>query len=514
MRLDRQLVVEALPNYDVGEEIGRGGWAIVLHARHRILDREVAVKQLPVAFGADPIVRKRFIEEARLVAKLDHPHIAPVYDFVERDGVCLILMEYLSGGSLWDRFQRIGVRPDEACAYILVVASALEHAHEYGILHRDIKPENFLFDDRPGMIKLSDFGIAKVLGTSAAQLTAAGQIIGTPAYMAPEQILGQPVTAATDVYACATMLFELLTGELPFEAGDDAMSQLTIKLKQAPRRLTDVDPSIHPALDAVVARATAAAPGDRYATARAFGEALAEAATQALGVGWLDASGVRLHAASHLVSITERASAPRAAARTSDEPRLATTLHDRIGPLLAEAREQIDAEDAAAAQAEALAEAIRADGMADGVADGMVIAATAPSTLSGVPADRVLAVAQPGAEQIDEAAAAPVAAAVASDGEPAAEPVPRPTTGPADAQSGPGAGSTPGPRLRPLAAAPSQDAAGEANRQASEDDGGAAGEQAGWFPDPLQRHEHRYWDGAAWTAHVADAGRATLDPLP
>ncbi len=101
MRLDRQLVVEALPNYDVGEEIGRGGWAIVLHARHRILDREVAVKQLPVAFGADPIVRKRFIEEARLVAKLDHPHIAPVYDFVERDGVCLILMEFLPGGTLF-----------------------------------------------------------------------------------------------------------------------------------------------------------------------------------------------------------------------------------------------------------------------------------------------------------------------------------------------------------------------------------------------------------------------------
>jgi serine/threonine protein kinase len=451
MRLDRQLVVEALPNYDVGEEIGRGGWAIVLHARHRILDREVAVKQLPVAFGADPIVRKRFIEEARLVAKLDHPHIAPVYDFVERDGVCLILMEYLSGGSLWDRFQSVGVRPDEACAYILVVTSALEHAHEYGILHRDIKPENFLFDDRPGMIKLSDFGIAKVLGTSAAQLTAAGQIIGTPAYMAPEQILGQPVSAATDVYACATMLFELLTGELPFVTSDDAMSQLTVKLKQAPRRLTDVVPSMHPALDAVVAKATAAAPDDRYGTARAFGEALADAATQALGVGWLDASGVRLHAASHLVSITERASARPAEGLSSDEPRLATTLHDRIGPLLAEARQQIHAEDAAAALE---AELIRVESTAP--------VAPASSTLGGVPADRVLV----------------------ADRTPA--------------RTGTGT---------------SAEAHGTAEPRGGADTHPTASEAAGWFPDPTERHDHRYWDGAAWTEHVADQGFASVDPL-
>lgn len=462
MRLDRELVVDALPNYDVGEELGRGGWAIVLHARHRILDREVAVKQLPVAFGADPIVRKRFIEEARLVAKLDHPHIAPVYDFVERDGVCLILMEYLSGGSLWDRFQTAGVRADEACAYILVVTSALEHAHENGILHRDIKPENFLFDDRPGMIKLTDFGIAKVLGTSAAQLTAAGQIIGTPAYMAPEQIIGKPVTAATDVYACGTMLFELLTGELPFDAGEDAMSQLTIKLKQGPRRLTDVVPTMHPALDAVVARAIASEPEDRYPTARAFGEALAEAATQALGVGWLGASGVRLHAASHLVSITERPPAPATALpdiapsidSPIDTPRLATTLHDRIGPLIAEARDQIHAEDAAAALATGASGAHGHDGDALGLSDERepvrleAVAASAPAASDppgsgGVPADRVL---------------------VGVDG---------------------------------ATAAPEQGAA----------------QPPAWFPDPLHRHDHRYWDGHGWTEHIADAGYAGVDPV-
>jgi serine/threonine protein kinase len=312
---NRSRVVEALPNYEIGAEIGRGGCGVVLHGRHRILDREVAIKQLPVAFGADTVVRARFVEEARLVAKLDHPHIAPVYDFVEHDGMCLILMEFLPGGTLWQRYEQQAVRADEACAFILAAASALEHAHGYGVIHRDIKPDNFLLDDRPGVIKLSDFGIAKVLGGAAMNLTAVDQIIGTAAYMAPEQVLSKPVTAATDVYACATMLFEFLARRLPYEEfPDDPLRQMMVKVDGPRRRLLDVEPAAPVEVAAVVDRALADAPADRPATASEFGAQLAEAATRDFGVGWLRRSGVHVNGSSHLISITERITRPAVAA--------------------------------------------------------------------------------------------------------------------------------------------------------------------------------------------------------
>lgn len=338
MTLGKKIVVDALPNYEVHDELGRGGWAVVLHARHRILDREVAVKHLPVAFGADPVVRARFIDEARLVARLDHPHIAPVYDFVEQEGTCLIVMEFLAGGSLWDRFQNEGVRFDEACAYLLVAASALEHAHEAGVLHRDIKPQNFLFDDRPGVIKLSDFGIAKSLGSAAAAYTAAGQVVGTPAYMAPEQILGQKATPATDVYACGTMLFELLTGELPYPEEDGPIAQLTTKVTNPARDITSVQPSVPAPIAAVVMRSLALDPADRQPTARRFGEELAEAATEAFGPGWLRRTGVVVDGAPHLIAIVERTSTgPTRPVEVHDVIR-ATTVHTRLGELVDEAR--------------------------------------------------------------------------------------------------------------------------------------------------------------------------------
>jgi serine/threonine-protein kinase len=346
MTLDRRRVVDALPTYDVGREIGRGGWAVVLHARHRILEREVAVKHLPVAFGADPTVRARFVAEAKLVARLDHPHIVPVYDFVESDGTYLILMEYLPGGSLWDRFQETGVRPDEACAYVLVACSALAHAHEHGALHRDIKPENFLLDDRPGVVKLGDFGVAKALGAAASQFTSVGQVVGTPAYLAPEQVRGDPVTPATDVFGCATMLYELLSGTLPYPSDRPVSEQLRAKLDDPARPLLEVAPTAPAPVAAVVMRGLAADPLDRYATVVALGEALAVAATQAFGPGWLRTSGVRLDGSPDLLAITERqpvgaSTADDAPARAANERHRvrATTVHHRLNELVAEARD-------------------------------------------------------------------------------------------------------------------------------------------------------------------------------
>lgn len=350
MSLDKERVVSALPNYEVGEELGRGGWAVVIHARHRILEREVAVKHLPVAFGADPMVRSRFVAEAQLVAKLDHPHIVPVYDFVEHDGTYLIVMEYLAGGSLWDKFLDHGVCFDEACAYILVACSALEHAHEMGTLHRDIKPENFLLDDRPGVIKLSDFGIAKALGAAAAQFTRAGQVVGTPAYMAPEQILAKPVSPATDVYACGTMLYELLSGELPFPEGDSPLSRLGVKVSEKPIPISVVQPAIPKQVAEVVMRSLETDPGDRYRTAREFGEALAEAATAAFGPGWLRRTGIRLDGAGHLFGITERPASTPGPTAGSFDPIRATVTHHRMGDLIAEAKQSMATGEAAPAE--------------------------------------------------------------------------------------------------------------------------------------------------------------------
>ena len=215
MTNDFDLVAAALPAYDIGGEIGRGAWGVVLAGRHRQLQRHVAIKQLPASFAADPTVRARFTAEARLLASLDHPHVVPVYDFVQRDELCVLVMEMLTGGTVWSRFTSSGFSAPSAVAVALACAAGLKAAHEQGILHRDIKPENLMFGAR-GALKVTDFGIAKMVGGAETLATRAGEVIGTPAYMAPEQARGGELSPATDVYALSTMLYELLAGVLPF----------------------------------------------------------------------------------------------------------------------------------------------------------------------------------------------------------------------------------------------------------------------------------------------------------
>jgi len=291
MSIEDELVEQALPGYEVGREIGRGGWGVVRQGEHRTLRRVVAVKQLPRAFGADPEVRQRFLAEARVVASLEHPHIVPVYDFVERDGVCLIVMELLTGGTLWERVEREPVPVGDASAIALAVLAALDHAHGRGVLHRDVKPDNVLFNDS-GAPKLVDFGIAKVLGEAGEHRTATGVIMGTPAYMAPEQGTGRPVGPATDVYATGVVLYELLGGRLPFESTGDSMSQLYRHVNEPPPPLAEVAPSVPRPIADVVMVALAKDPADRHPGAAAFATALAAGAAEALGAGWLAESEV------------------------------------------------------------------------------------------------------------------------------------------------------------------------------------------------------------------------------
>ncbi len=321
MTLDRDQVARALPGYDIGEEIGRGGWGVVLRADHRQLGRPVAVKELPRAFAADPGVRRRFVSEARLLATLDHPHIVPIYDFVEEEGLCLLVMELLPGGTLWDRFTTVGVSHDSACSIVVAACSALNYAHGKGILHRDIKPENLLFA-ASGTLKVSDFGIAKVVGGTASMATRTGEVLGTPAYMAPEQALGAELTPATDVYALGTVLYELLSGRLPFVDDGNAIALLYRHVHEQPTPLAEAAPGLPPELVETTMKALAADPNDRFETAEDFGVALADAAAEALGPDWLQRGGIAVMATGR---IGARISGPH---HLDTEPRPATP---RIG---------------------------------------------------------------------------------------------------------------------------------------------------------------------------------------
>ncbi|HEX3539493.1 MAG TPA: serine/threonine-protein kinase [Acidimicrobiales bacterium] len=249
------------------------------------MDREVAIKQLPRSFSADEVVRHRFLTEARLLATLDHPHIVPVFDFVERDGLCLLVMEFLSGGTVWSRFAEVGLTPEEACSIALGTAAGLGFAHAHGILHRDINPESLVLD-ASGMVKVADFGLAKIVSGNATMVTATGQLLGTAAYMSPEQILGNTLTPATDLYALAMVLFELLAGTLPFDGHGDDFAILDRHLHDDPQALEVVAPQVPAGLAAVVARCLARSPQDRFQSAEEFSVALADATTSAWGANW------------------------------------------------------------------------------------------------------------------------------------------------------------------------------------------------------------------------------------
>jgi serine/threonine protein kinase len=332
MTVDRQLLEQCLPGYEVAEEIGRGGWGVVLRGRHRKLGREVAIKQLPAGVGDDPAARERFLAEARIVASLDHPHLVPLFDYVEHEGTCVIVMELLSGGTLWDRFRDDGLAPDEAIAAVLAALVALDHAHERGVLHRDLKPENLLFSSS-GVLKIADFGIAKDLAAASSKSTLAGAVVGTPAYMAPEQADGSPVTPATDVYSAAAMLYELLSGALPFPGDQDVITQLVRKTTTDPVPLVVAAPAFEGPVADVVMRALARDPAARIPTAMDFARELAVAATALFGPGWLRQCSVSVLGAGQIVSSTEQvppapSPAPTQAPTVVIRP---DEIHSRVG---------------------------------------------------------------------------------------------------------------------------------------------------------------------------------------
>src|SRR4051794_38943590 len=283
---ERARLAAALPAYEIGEVLGRGAFAVVYAARHRHLEREVAIKRLSPELLREPEGRGRFAAEARLLASLDHPHIVRVHDYVEEEEVCAFVMERMTGGTLADRAADGPVDRAWACAVMLGALHGLEYAHRHGVLHRDIKPENLLFD-ATGQVKVADFGIAKVVGAQGARLTATAAALGTPAYMAPEQVTRSagPLSSATDVWSSAAVLYELLAGEPPYPLSGELADVLLARVSDQPRPLLDLAPKTPPELAEVVMRALATAPADRYPTPGAFAAALEPVAGDIAGTG-------------------------------------------------------------------------------------------------------------------------------------------------------------------------------------------------------------------------------------
>jgi serine/threonine-protein kinase len=248
--------------YRLGEPLGAGGMATVVSAQDLRLERRVAIKLMPVA-GIDTAGRTRFVREARSSAGFSHPHAVAVYDAGEADGYLYLVMELVDGPSLATRLAergRLGV--DEAVSIMWAVLAALGAAHTAGIVHRDVKPGNILLG-RSG-VKLADFGIAKRLGD--ADVTGIGQFVGTPKYLAPEQVRGEPATPASDLYAAGVVLFELLAGRPPFE-GDTPVAT-AIAHRDAPiPDLRRIRPDVPAHIASVARTAMAKQPAARFASA-------------------------------------------------------------------------------------------------------------------------------------------------------------------------------------------------------------------------------------------------------
>jgi hypothetical protein len=278
------VTVRRVGGYDVIEELGRGGMAIVYLARQRELARDVALKELLALHSGDPDGVRRFLRESRLAGSLSHPCIVTVYDLLEADGTPYIAMEYLERGTLrpWvgklSTVQIIGVLRD--------VLSGLAHAARRGIVHRDLKPENLLVTDEGG-VKITDFGIAKAVGQAAdTKLTHTGTAMGTPAYMAPEQAMGTEVGPATDLYALGVIAYELLAGRPPFKPTGTPMAVLLRHVQEPVPPLLSVAPHVDPELAGWVEALLAKKPEDRPPSADAARERLEEIAFARFGPRW------------------------------------------------------------------------------------------------------------------------------------------------------------------------------------------------------------------------------------
>jgi CheY-like chemotaxis protein len=262
--------------YEILAVLGRGGMGTVYRARDLELEEEVAIKTLRPEFLSDATLLLRFKDEIRLARRLSDPNIVRTHDFGEWSGVCFLTMEYVEGMTVRELLDtRTRLSTSSTLAIATQLAHSLAVAHEHGVIHRDIKPQNLLLDP-DGVLKVMDFGISR-LAERASTITEAGLVIGTPAYMPPEQLMAEQVDARSDLYAAGVVLYECLSGQPPFQ-GSTVISLVAKLLSEEPRPVIERNPEVSPALSALVMQLLAKKPEERVQTARELAERLRELA--------------------------------------------------------------------------------------------------------------------------------------------------------------------------------------------------------------------------------------------
>ena len=264
------MIGKTLGHYQITEKLGEGGMGVVYKARDTHLDRFAALKVLPPEKVSDPDRKRRFIQEAKAASALNHPSIITIYDIDQADGIDYIAMEYVAGKTLDELIPRKGMRLSLALKYAVQIADALARAHGAGIIHRDLKPSNVMVDEH-GLVKVLDFGLAKLTeaagpeAETAATRTGAGTVLGTAAYMSPEQAEGKHIDTRSDIFSFGSMLYEMLTGQRAFR-GDTRASTIASILREEPKPISQVSEGLPRDAEKIVRRCLRKDPEHRFQT--------------------------------------------------------------------------------------------------------------------------------------------------------------------------------------------------------------------------------------------------------
>src|SRR5512136_1163904 len=264
------MIGKTLGHYQITDKLGEGGMGVVYKSHDAHLDRFAALKVLPPAKVSDPDRKRRFIQEAKAASALNHPNIITIYDIDQADGVDYIAMEYVAGKTLDELIPRKGMRLSLALKYAVQITDALARAHGAGIIHRDLKPSNVMVDEH-GLVKVLDFGLAKLTevtgpeAETAATRTGAGTVLGTAAYMSPEQAEGKHIDTRSDIFSFGSMLYEMLTGQRAFR-GDTRASTIASILREEPKPISQVSEGLPRDAEKTVRRCLRKDPEHRFQT--------------------------------------------------------------------------------------------------------------------------------------------------------------------------------------------------------------------------------------------------------